>query len=463
MRKFVLLVALAFISACAETPTPSNPVDLDLPMSFGTVDGNSTTHILLLEDDVLESDLRASVESAGGVLESFFPFGVAVVSTSGDELPGTIDGVESSVVDVGFDIPTEAFAGEAITPEDFGYPPNSGDDDIFFDLQWGHNYVGAQEAWAAGYRGQGVRVAVLDGGFDIDHPDIAPNLNLALSMDFTGEGLEYNLPSFASHGTHVAGTIAAADNGIGTIGVAPEAELVGVKVLSDFGSGSFYNVIQGIYWAAYVGSDVMNMSLGAAIPRTIDAQAVSALAVAVSHAILWAKQQGTLVIVSGGNAASDLDGDGDIVRFQTGLAGTTGISALTPLDWASEPNQQLVPASYTNYGTSMIDFSAPGGSRDFANLDLLKLCTIVAGGVLPITRRCWIFDYVLSTGNGTWYWSFGTSMAAPHAAGVAALIISENGGKMKPAAVERELRARAIQMARGRDDYFGHGLANSGH
>lgn len=410
---------------------------------------SAENYLVIGKGNSLGDNFAADVEAAGGSIVASYPFGVAVVSSddAGFRLAG-----RTVVPDVGFDFD----APDVQVAPDAGYPPNSGDDDFFFDLQWGHNYVGAQEAWASGNTGQGVRVAVLDGGFDLDHPDLAPNINLALSADFTGEGLQYSFPGPFSHGTHVAGTIAAADNGFGTIGVAPGAELVLVKVLGDAGSGSFANVIAGIYHAASVDADVINMSLGTAIPRSVDPRGVAALEVAVSQAVAWAYQQGTTVIVSGGNAASDLDGDGNVVRFNSTARHTIEISALTTLSWASNPDQDLVPASYTNYGTSGITFSAPGGSVDYPGNE----GCVVAG----LARPCWVFDLVFSTGNGGWYWSAGTSMAAPHAAGVAALIIAENGGDMHPAQVERELRARGIDMGKpGRDDFYGHGLVNSGY
>ena len=450
MKRLSVLVLLSVVAGCGDVPTSTVATEGEVPLSRSIVDGASAS-ILLLEDGATESDVAAAVEAAGGTLSAYFPFGVAVAS--GGDL-GSIDGVQSATVDVGYEVSLPDPMGEPVG-QDYGYPPTSGDDDFFFDLQWGHNYVGAQEAWSAGIRGQGVRVAVLDGGFDLDHPDIAPNLNLALSADFTGEGLQFAIPSTFSHATHVSGTILAADNGFGIIGVAPEAELVAVKVLSDNGSGSFANIIAGIYHASAVDADVMNLSLGTIIPRTAAPTDISALAVAVGRAVLYAKQNGTLVIVSAGNAAADLDGDGDNVRFLTGMPGTTGISALTPLNWASNPNQDLVPASYTNYGTSMVDFSAPGGSVDYPGNE----GCVVAG----LARPCWVFDLVFSTGNNGWYWSGGTSMAAPHAAGVAALIISENGGEMAPAAVEREMRLRVTRMANGKTDYFGFGLVNSGY
>ncbi|MEW9797113.1 S8 family peptidase [Alteromonas sp. CYL-A6] len=411
---------------------------------------HAADYVLFSKGKDFPANLKAQVEAKGGTLKAVYPFGVAVAS-SDTELKG-LKGVTDVVADVVFDrakpVPDIALGDEA------GYPPYSSDDDFFFDLQWGHNFVNAQEAWASGIRGQGVRVAVLDGGFDLDHPDLAPNINLALSADFTGEGLQYTLPDTFSHGSHVAGTIAAADNGFGTIGVAPDAELVLVKVLGDAGSGSFADVIAGIYYAASVDADVINMSLGAVVPRDQD---ITKLAVAVSQAISYADQQGTTVIVSAGNDGMDQDGDGNLVRFMDIGEKSVPISALTTLNWAGDPdNASLVPASYTNYGTSGVDFGAPGGSVDYPGNEG---CT-VAG----LARPCWVFDLVFSTGNGGWYWSAGTSMAAPHAAGVAALIISEHGGDMKPAQVKAELRKRSMDMGKpGRDDYYGHGVTQSGY
>src|SRR4029450_10815560 len=113
-----------------------------------------------------------------------------------------------------------------------GNPPNSGSGDFFFDLQWGHDAIDAPEAWDAGFKGHGARVAVIDTGFDFDHPDLVPNINFSLSRNFVpGEDLGYGLPDPFSHGTHTAGTVAAAENNFGTIGVAPEAELMLLKGL----------------------------------------------------------------------------------------------------------------------------------------------------------------------------------------------------------------------------------------
>ncbi len=424
---------------------------------FSAGTANAEKYLIIANGNTLPAEIYTQVGAAGGFLEKNYDFGVGVADSSDPAFAEKLlnmANVKDVVLDAGFD------ATSPVNNEfgaDFANPPSSGDDDRFFDLQWGHNYVGAVESWNAGHRGAGVRVAVLDGGFDTDHPDLAPNVNLALSQDFTGEGLVYALPDTFSHGTHTAGTIGAADNGFGTIGVAPEVELVLVKVLGDGGSGSFADVIAGIYHAANVDADVISMSLGAYIVRQGQGgenAGISALQNAVNKAITYAHQQGSTVIVSAGNDAQDLNGDKGAVRFQTGMSHAVGISAVATQNWAGGATE-LYPATYTNYGTSMVDFAAPGGDVAYPGNEN---CT-VAG----ITRPCWVFDLVFSTGNNGWYWSGGTSMAAPHAAGVAALIISETGDS-SPAHVMREMRRRGIDGGKkGRDGVYGHGLANTGN
>jgi subtilisin family serine protease len=346
-----------------------------------------------------------------------------------------------------------------VVEADFANPPFSGDDDFFFDLQWGHTAVKATDAWNAGVRGQGVRVAVLDGGFDLDHPDLAPNINYALSMDFTGEGLQYTLADTFSHGSHTAGTIGAADNAFGTIGVAPEAELVLVKVLGDAGSGSFADVISGIVHAADVNADIINMSLGATLTQNggcddtgcWTAREAAELKVAMQRAVTYAHQSGTLVIASAGNDGRDGDKDKATLHLPSDLAHVVSISATAPQGWALDPANAFLdfPASYTNYGRSVIDFAAPGGDFVLPGEDV---CFV--GG---IAQLCWVLDLVFSTGNGGWYWSAGTSMAAPHAAGVAALILSEKGS-LNPAQLEAFLRGYSADLGQpGNDPFYGAG------
>jgi subtilisin family serine protease len=342
-------------------------------------------------------------------------------------------------------------------------------------LQWGLDAVHAPEAWASGARGAGVRVAVLDTGIDVKHPDLTPNLNLSLSTSFVpGEPVAFN-PAIGggfSHATHVAGIIAAADNGIGTVGVAPQAEIMAVKVLSDDGIGSFDSVMAGIVYAADHDADIINMSLGATLPRrsgyvdgngtVITARDISELTVALGRATTYADQQGTTIIASAGNGSIDRDHDQNLVVLPADLPHVITVSATGPLGWAHDPTTNLdVPAYYTNYGQSAIDFAAPGGNVDFDLLNSGEYCT-VSSGTQSVTEPCWVFDSVLSTNINGWAWASGTSMAAPHVAGVAALIIGRNGGDMDPAHVEAALRASADDLGKpGRDAFYGYGLVDA--
>ena len=424
------------------------------------------SYILMSRGNDLPPGLEQRIHAAGGKITRNMPdVGLVVVEASSPEFaaaakrfPG-IDSVMPDVV-IQWHEPMERHA-LVFTP-DVADPPFSGSADFFFDLQWGHAAIGATDAWANGIRGQGVRVAVLDGGFDLTHPDLAPNINLAVSASFVpGEPLQYALPDPFSHGSHVAGTIAAAQNDFGIIGVAPDAELMLLKVLSDAGSGAFSWLIEGIVHAANNGADVINMSLGANFPKRgfraddgtwVNANEVAALTTAVSRATRYAYQRGVTVFSSAGNSALDSNRTGDLVAVPSQSAHVIAISATAPIGWATDPLNISLDnlASYSNYGLSHIDFAAPGGDFVYPGDE----ACVIAG----LVRPCWVFDLVFSTGNGGWYWSAGTSMASPHAAGVAALVISANGGSMHPAQVESVIRALAEDLGKpGQDAFYGHG------
>jgi subtilisin family serine protease len=290
--------------------------------------------------------------------------------------------------------------------------------DTFFPLQWAPGAIEAPDAWAAGCTGEGVRVAILDGGiFDL-HPDIAPNLDVARSRSFVPNQPFNNDTGTFWHGTHVAGIVAAADNNVGVIGIAPHATLIGVKVLHS-GTGSFGGVIQGILYAATpiaaggAGADIINMSLGAVFPKS--AEGGGPLVAAMNKAVNFANRHGVLVVSAAGNDGIDLQHAVNFTSVPAESGSGLAVSATGPIGWALNPATALDrPASYSNFGTSTINVSAPGG--DFA-LPGEDLCT-VSGATIP----CWAFDMVLSTSRAGWTWAAGTSMAAPAASAVAAMI-----------------------------------------
>jgi len=343
---------------------------------------------------------------------------------------------------------------ETVAAPTVANPPFVADDDFLFFLQWGHDAVDAPEAWAAGQRGHGVRVAVLDTGYDLSHPDLASNINYALSRDFTGQGLAFTIPDGFSHGTHTAGTIAAADNGFGTIGVAPEAELVLIKVLYDEGYGSFGDVLAGMIYAADVDAKIESMSLGGMFPKQVAGGANRDIAI-FDRVAMYARQRGTTIIAAVGNSDTNLDGTW--TNLPSDAAGVIGIAATAPHDWATNPAGSLdYRASYSNFGHSAVDLAGPGG--DFGDVDFDRYCTV--GWV---TVPCFVFDLVLSTTNGGWAWAAGTSMATPHVAGVAALILGE-GNVTTPAQLEAALRARSTDLGQpGNDPFYGAGRASSGY
>jgi lantibiotic leader peptide-processing serine protease len=436
-----------------------------LVVGIGSAQETSQSYLVIAPRNGLSAAAEKSIAAAGGTISKYFPqIGVAVVESNNPDFAASVTGVEAVVRDMPVSVPDTLEAEQTVSLDALPQPPFTGDDDFFFDLQWGHTSVRAQEAWAAGQRGAGVRVFILDEGFDLDHPDLAPNYNLALSTTFVPgtTDAQYLLPDTFSHGSHTSGTIGAADNAFGTIGVAPEVEMVPVKVLSEnLGYGDFSWVIEGILYAADNGADVINMSLGTIIPQGLgpDSSEVAALRVAVNRAITYAYQNGATVVVSAGNDGYDLNdpSTASFINFQGYASHAISVSSVAPIGWATDPGNIDLnqPTGYSNYGPE-IDFAAPGGNFVYPGNE----GCIIAG----LLRPCWVFDYVFSTGNGGWYWSVGTSMAAPHAAGVAALIIGENGGDMHPARVKAEMRSRAVDLGkRGSDDIYGYGVATSGY
>lgn len=433
----------------------------------------SNKYIIVSASNAISSEVKDRIAALNGKLISEMKdVGIATAMSSDPDFIAKISALKG-VSTVLRDAKVQWFNPEKEKKHKFqatyGNPPASGDDDFFFDLQWGHDAIDAPEAWNAGYRGAGAKVAVLDTGFDLRHPDLTPNIDYSASRSFVpDEELQYIFSDSFSHGTHVAGTIAAADNGYGTIGVAPEAKLILVKVLSDYGYGDFSWLMEGILHAANQGADVVSMSLRGYFPKNgkyrdengkvyYDDKYTQKLAVAISKVTTYAYQRGTTIIAAAGNDYIDGNKDKNYVIMPAEAQHVISISATAPNGWALDPFNAYLDysASYTNIGTPEVDLSAPGGDNAYPNEDEVTIGFITA----PV----WVFDMVFSTGNNySWFWAAGTSMATPHASGVAALIIGKNGGDMKPAQVESILRASADDIGKnGRDPYFGHGRVNA--
>jgi subtilisin family serine protease len=345
-------------------------------------------------------------------------------------------------------------------------------DETFINVQWNIKALEAPAAWAAGYTGQGVRVAVLDGGIYSAHQDLDANIDVARSTSFVpGFAFNQDVGTFW-HGTHVAGIIAAEDNALGTIGVAPKATIIGVKVLHN-GSGSFGQVIAGILYASTpiseggAGADIINMSLGATFPKG-GGPGTGQLISQLNKAVNYAGSNGVLVVVAAGNEGLDLDHSGSFTSVPAMSGSGIAVSATGPEGYAvgypfGATNFRDI-AYYSNYGHSIINVAAPGGND---SLPGSAICSIPRTVGPPLVNFCWVFDLVLSTSRGsgasTTSYSFaeGTSMAAPAAAGVAALIKQRFPGISLGALKNKLMSTADDEGKKGSDPFYGRGFVNA--
>jgi lantibiotic leader peptide-processing serine protease len=345
--------------------------------------------------------------------------------------------------------------------------------ETFINLQWNIKAVEAPAAWDAGFDGSGVRVAVIDGGIYSAHQDLDGNLDVAASRSFVpGFAFNQDVGTFW-HGTHVAGIIAAEDNTIGTLGIAPRATMIGVKALHN-GSGPFGAVIAAILYAATPlsegggGADIINMSLGATFARGGGNTGAGRLVAAMNKAVNFAGTN-ALVVTSAGNRALDLDHTGSVITVPAESGSGIAVAATGPVGYAvGFPNGATNfrrPASYTNFGNSAIWVAAPGGDGAFTPTS--QLCSVPAVPAGSVTAPCFIFDFVLSTARGaaasttTYAFASGTSMAAPAASVVAALIKRRFPNISVGALKNRLAQSADDEGANGHDPFYGRGFVNA--
>ncbi|MGI9627517.1 MAG: S8 family serine peptidase [Longimicrobiales bacterium] len=445
LRKLLpCLLGTLIVAGCADEP-PSTSIDTaDVPtvLPDHTDDHPATgQHLVKLKKNG-PSNLAAAVAAMGGTLIRTHPsIGYAVVEGLSDEEAGEFGDATSDVLVQWQDGVVPMAAEEAGAPTEAGHDPTGA---FFFPFQWDMQIIDAHDAWAAGASGEGVRVAIIDSGIDPTHSDLVGLVDEAASIAFT-PSLSAGPPWMDDrfHGTHVAGTVVS--NGLGTAGVAPHATLIAIKSLNVNGSGSFADIIGGILHATDVANaDVINMSLGAVFLKAGGGGFTGAgpLIAALNKAVNYAQSRGVLVVSASGNDGLNLQGVSNVASVPCESGAGMCVGATGPTDAA---------ASYSNTGRSTINVAAPGG--DF-NGDLLGSVVLA-----PCTTGSLVLPF--ACGPDSYLFLQGTSMAAPHVAGVAALVINDLGHP-NPNQVRTKIQQTAEDLGKkGADDDYGKGRVNA--
>lgn len=241
--------------------------------------------------------------------------------------------------------------------------------DTELDDSWGVKRIGAGIVHVDGNKGTGIKVAIIDSGIDYNHPDLDDNY--IVGYDFVNN--DDDPMDDAGHGTHVAGTVAAEDDGVGVVGVAPEASLYALKVLGPDGSGSYSDVIAALQWCVNNGIQVTNNSYGSS----------GNPGVLVEEAFDNSATAGILHVAAAGNSGNP-PGRGDNIIYPARYESVIAVAAT---------DQNDKRARWSSTGPDL-DLSAPGVAIN---------STLLGGGY----------------GEKS-----GTSMASPHVAGTAALVIA---------------------------------------
>jgi subtilisin family serine protease len=321
-------------------------------------------------------------------------------------------GEETTAVDGLNRLPSVLYAGLNLRYQVVGTPS-----DPDFDKQWAHGVVRSGDAWDTTTGSAEVTIAIIDSGIDETHPDLSARIDAG--YDFVDNDADPH--DLHGHGTHVAGIAAAVtDNGVGVAGMDWQARIMPIRVLDANGDGWTEGVADGITWAYTHGAQVLNLSLGG-----------SSTDPALEDAIAQAHSSGSLVVAAMGND------DSGVANYPAAYDHVLAVAA-------TGPNDQR--AHYSSYGAHC-DVAAPGGEMSFYH---------DPDGIYSTMPTYWVtmndeyfdqdYDYV-----------HGTSQAAPHVSGLAALIWSLDAS-LSPDEVQNTIQSTAVDLGSpGWDQYFGHG------
>jgi subtilisin family serine protease len=312
-----------------------------------------------------------------------------------------------------------------------GATPAAASNDPYRSRQWGLDKIQAEPAWATS-TGTGALVAVVDTGVDLGHPDLQANI-VDRGADFVDAKDTDGAQDENGHGTHVAGIIAAvANNGVGVAGVAPGARILPVRVLDADGSGTTDQIALGVRYAADRGARVINLSLGVLSGVDKVAKVIGELDT-VYAAFDYATAKGAVIVVAAGN---------DSVPFCSEPSGADNVICVGATD------SRDLSSFYSNHDATTLQtyVVAPGG-------DALTCAGDILSTYLRTAARS-------SCSPGAGYETLaGTSMATPHVAGLAALLVAKGDTRD---AIMRKIPATADDLGLpGDDPVYGSGRINA--
>ena len=484
-RSAVSLVAAVVVglTACGDPATlnpiePTGPSSILLPRQPG---------VYLLAFEGVPSISADVLRASGGQIVDSIP-SMNVLTVDGVTNPQALLAANPKLIEAGFEV-TNTPLIEALPPLDVADLVPGQENTPWFasNIQWDMKTIHAENGWARTNGGSGINVCIVDSGVDDTHQELNGGKVTARANFVTSPASENRLDDPNGHGSHVASTAAA--KGVVISGVAPRANVMSARVLNTAGSGSETAIVNGINWCVQNGAHVINMSLGGIRYRPFASYANSFLL--YGTAINNARAAGAIVITSAGN--SNLKMPNPIqASVPSAVPGAINVGATGPISKSTAPVppawNPLDPAQvwrsvdyrayFSNFGPG-VQLFAPGGSGGVTLSEPYRLVNGVVqgrGAYDQIWGVCSPSSTQTGNGNvggvpsgsgpclanGTRYIAYaGTSQAAPHVAGLAALLYEALGGTRSAANVNRvEACMKSSTDDIGPSDTYGGGRIN---
>jgi subtilisin family serine protease len=419
-------------------------------------------YIVLYKSQSVPANAAQTISAAGGTLvHSYGQIGVAVASSGSEAFRQNLlsdSRIANAASTSGFATQLEGNVTDAAAAPlaDIVGIPAPGSDNLS-GLQWDMDQIHSPEARAIEGGSPSVVVGDIDTGLDYTHPDLAPNVDFAKSASCVGGVPDTNPAAWNDdngHGTHTAGTIAAAKNTVGIVGVAPNVKIAGIKAGNAAGFFFPEAVVCAFMWAGSHDIDVTNNSYFAD-PWLFNCRndpEQRAIWTAERRAIRYAQSNGVVVVAAEGNQADDLahptqdatspDDADPVLREIHNQCAVVPVEVPGVVGVTANGNLQL-KSFYSSYGVGSASVVAPGGDSILQQTAAAPNGRVLSTWPAALLGNC--ARRVIDVSGATYCYLQGTSMASPHVAGVAALI--ESTGITSPGAVSARLQQTADPLA----------------